>query len=117
MINVEIGTLDKKISIIAYQDAEDEYGLTHQEKADVFGHRIWARVEPFRGKEYYEQFKDKVEEIVKVTIRYRPGINENMLIQYHDAVYEIQTISDPYMAHVKLEIMCKRLKRGASDED
>lgn len=117
MINVEIGTLDKKISVITRRDVEDEYGLTHQEKVDVFGHRIWARVEPFRGKEYYEQFKDKVEEIVKVTIRYRPEIDENMLIQYHNAVYEIQTISDPYMAHVKLEMICKRLKRGTNDAD
>lgn len=117
MINIEIGTLDKKISVITRRDVEDEYGLTHQEKVDVFGHRIWARVEPFRGKEYYEQFKDKVEEIVKVTIRYRPEIDENMLIQYHNAVYEIQTISDPYMAHVKLEMICKRLKRGTNDAD
>lgn len=117
MINMEIGSLDKKIQIFRYADKEDEYGLTHHEKEDVFGHSIWARIEPFRGKEYYEQFKDKVQENLKVTIRYRKGIDTNMLISYQGVLYEIQTISDVYMAHIKLEIMCKRLKRGAEDDD
>ena len=117
MINAEIGSMDKKIHILQYVDKEDEYGLTQQEKEDVIGHSIWARMEPFRGKEYYEQFKDKVQETIKVTIRYRKGINTNMLISYQGVLYEIQTISDVYMAHVKLEIICRRLQRGAENED
>lgn len=114
---MEIGSLDKKINILAYQDTEDELGLAHQGRKDVFGHSIWAKIEPLRGKEYYEQAKDKVEEIVKVTIRYRKGIDENMIISYRGRMYEIQTIADPYMAHVKLEMMCKQLKRGAAGDD
>ena len=40
-----------------------------------------------------------------------------MLISYQGVLYEIQTISDVYMAHVKLEIICRRLQRGAENED
>ena len=74
MINVEIGSLDKRIHIMQYQESTDEYGLTHQTLADAIGNAIWARIEPARGKTYYEQYKDKVEFVTKVTIRYRKGI-------------------------------------------
>ena len=40
MINVEIGTLDKRIRLLKYAETEDEYGLTHQTLVDAIGHRL-----------------------------------------------------------------------------
>lgn len=117
MINVEIGSLDKRIHIMQYQESTDKYGLTHQTLADAIGHPIWARIEPARGKTYYEQMRDKVELITKITIRFRPGIDENMLVQYGKKTYKITSVVDPYEAHIKLELMCNLKKAGESGDD
>lgn len=112
MINVEIGTLDKQIHIMKYSETTDAIGLTHQELVDAFGHGIWARIEPARGKTYFEQYKDKVELITKITIRYRAGIDDNMLVKYGGTTYKITSVVDPYQAHVKLELMCNLRRVG-----
>ncbi|WP_279002463.1 phage head closure protein [Acidaminococcus fermentans] len=117
MINVEIGTLDKRIRLLKYAETEDEYGLTHQTLVDAIGHRLWARIEPARGKTYYEQYKDKVELVTKITVRYRPGITDAMLVQYGGQTYKITSVVDPYQAHVKLELMCNLKRVGETDGD
>ena len=121
MINAdEIGTLNRRISIMQYSEALDEYGFTHQELADAVGNAVWARIEPARGRTYYEQYKDKVETLIKITIRYRPGISEDMVVSYKDKLYKIMSVVDPYEAHIKLELMCNLKKIGGgsvSDED
>lgn len=118
MINMdEIGLLNRRIRLLQYVETEDEYGLTHQELKDAIGHHIWGRIEPARGKTYYEQMRDKVELITKITIRYRPGIDENMLVQYGKKTYKITSVVDPYEAHIKLELMCNLKKAGESGDD
>lgn len=117
MINIEIGTLDKRVNIMTYHETTDEYGLTHQTLEDAIGHAIWARIEPARGKTYYEQTRDKSELITKVTIRYRKGISEDMLILYGGKTFRISSVIDPYEAHIKLELMCVLKKVGADDDD
>lgn len=113
----EVGMLNRRVSILKYVEAADEYGLTHQELTDAIGHKIWARIEPARGKTYYEQRRDKVELITKITIRYRQGITEDMLVRYGDKTWKITSVVDPYEAHIKLELMCNIKRSGASDED
>lgn len=117
MINVEIGSLDKRINIVGYKETEDEYGLTHQTYTDVIGHSIWARIEPARGKTYYEQTRDKTELITKITIRYRKGMTDDMMVKYGGKTYKISSVVDPYEAHVKLELMCTLKKVGADDDN
>lgn len=117
MINVDIGSLDKRVHILDHTETVDKYGLTHQEEKDVIGHAVWARIEPARGKTYYEQTRDKSELITKITIRYRKGIDENMLVRYGDTTYKITSVVDPYQAHVKLELMCNLRKVGEDSDD
>lgn len=118
MINMdEIGMLNRRITLLQYVETVDEYGLTHQELKDAIGHPIWAKIEPARGRTYYEQTRDKVELITKITIRYRPGIDENMLVQYGTKTYKITSVVDPYEAHIKLELMCNLKKAGESSDD
>ena len=99
-----------------YQESTDEYGLTHQTLADAIGNAIWP-YRTARGKTYYEQYKDKVEFVTKVTIRYRKGITPDMLVQYAGTTYRIMSVVDPYEAHVKLELMCNIKERGDSGVD
>lgn len=104
MINVDIGTLDKRVGIFQYADYVDEHGLTHQDIKQVAA--AWARLEPTRGNELRQQTKETITDMVKVTIRYRPGITSDMFVRYGGITYNIKYVVDPYMAHVKLELMC-----------
>lgn len=117
MINVGIGSLDKKVIILKYEESTDEYGLTHQSLVDAIGNTVWARIEPARGKTYYEQARDKTEFITKITIRYRKGITPDMLARYGNTTYKVTSVVDPYEAHVKLELMCNLKKAGELDDD
>lgn len=108
----ELGGLNKRVHIMKYAETTDEYGLTHQTLTDAIGNAVWAKIEPARGKTYYEQYRDKSELITKITMRYRKGIDEDMLVQYGDKVYRIASVVDPYEAHVKLELMCNLKRSG-----
>ena len=114
MINMdELGRLDKRVEILAYADIQEEgSSLTHKELVSVFPDRVWAKIEPLRGRQYYEQFKDKTEDLIKITVRYRNNIDNNMFVRYQNKLYEIKTVIDPYEAHIKLELMCNIKNRG-----
>ena len=114
----EPGMLNRRINIMHYvEKVDEEYGLTHQVLENVFGGPIWALIEPARGRTYYEQYRDKVELITKIVIRYRKGVDESMIVEYGGRQYKITSIVDPYEAHVKLELMCNLNERGELDGD
>lgn len=106
------GTLDRKVDFLAYKETDNTVGASEQKPVKVFS--TWARIEPARGREYYEAQRVKEANPFKITIRYRKNVNDSMIIQYHDQQYQIQTVTDPYMAHEVLEIYCIEKVRGAS---
>ena len=82
MLNMDgIGRLTKRIEVLAYQDIEHD-GITKQKLVRLIPNRIWARIEPLRGRQYLEMYKEKVDELYKITIRYRSGITDGVLIRY-----------------------------------
>ena len=107
---INIGTLDKRISIVEMKEQKNEYNLL-ETKPNVLLN-CWARIEPLRGREYFEALKIKTTDYVKITIRYRSNITDNMFVRYHNVLFEIQNIIDPYMRHEKLELMCILRNRG-----
>lgn len=114
MINIEeIGTLDKRVTILKYEDVETPYNLTQKKLMPFL--KVWARIEPLRGRAYYEQYKEKTEDLSKITIRYRDNIDNSMVVQYKNRLYRINAIIDPYESHVKLELMCSIKKVGVDD--
>lgn len=114
MINIEeIGTLDKRVTILKYEDVETPYNLTQKKLMPFL--KVWARIEPLRGRAYYEQYKEKTEDLSKITIRYRDNIDNSMVVQYKNRLYRINAVIDPYESHVKLELMCSIKKVGVDD--
>lgn len=114
MINIEeISTLDKRVTILKYEDVETPYNLTQKKLMPFL--KVWARIEPLRGRAYYEQYKEKTEDLSKITIRYRKNIDNSMLVKYRNNLYEIKNVIDPYESHIKLELMCSIKKSGVSD--
>lgn len=111
---MNIGTLDRRVTFMGYQEAENEVGATEQNLVDLF--TTWARIEPARGREYYEAQRLKDAAYYKITIRYRRNVTEDMIIKYQQQQFQIQSPPvDPYMAHEVLEIYCIAKSRGAAD--
>lgn len=104
------GTLDKRIKIMQFQDVETEYETTEQQLVERLS--CWARIEPARGREYYEAQRIRTVNSYKITIRFRPNLNESMIIKYGARQFEIQNIVDPYESHVYLELYCTEKTRG-----
>jgi len=110
---MNIGTLDKRIVFFSNEKVKNELGTI--ELKPVRKLKCWARIEPARGKEYYEAQKIKTDNPYKITIRYRKNLNDAMIIKYQEHTFEIQNIVNPYMANVLLEIYCNIKSRGKGD--
>lgn len=104
------GTLDKRLSFITYVEIENEYNLTELQPVELL--RCWARIEPARGKEYYEAQKIRTQNSYKITIRYNKAINETMKVKYKDMEFDIYNVVNPYMSNELLEIYCVEKVRG-----
>ncbi|WP_196606500.1 phage head closure protein [Pectinatus frisingensis] len=111
---INSGTLDRKIDFWQYQEFKNEVHATEQKLVKVLS--TWARIEPARGREYYEAQRTKDADVFKITMRYRENIDSNMIIKYKKQEYTIQTIADPYMRHESLELYCTFKHRGTANE-
>lgn len=107
------GTLERKVDFMSYQEVENEVGAMEQKLVKAFS--TWARIEPARGREYYEAQRIKDADAYKITIRYRKNVDDSMFINYGSRIFEIQTVTDPYMAHESLELYCVLKHRGAAN--
>ena len=107
---MDIGGLKKRITFIAMEEVENNLGLTELKPVEKL--KCWAKIEPARGREYYEAQKIRTENTYKITVRFHHGIKESMLIKYDDRTFEIQNIVDPCEAHISLEFYCTEKSRG-----
>ncbi len=108
---ISIGTLDKRISIKRLEDVENDSGYLEQQMSVFL--KCWARIEPLRGREYYEAKQISTADNIKVTMRFRKGLDNAMVVEYDGQEYEIINIVDPYMKHATLELMCVKKTHGA----
>lgn len=107
------GKLNRKIELLRYADIEGPLGTTSKGLELVIQHKIWAKVEPAaNSRDYLDESKDKTEDLVKITIRYRSGIGNDMLIRYKNSIFAIQNISDPDERHEMLILICSVKDRG-----
>lgn len=67
---------------------------------------VWAAVEPLRGREYFQAMETESEAVTRVRIRYRPGVTNEMRVQYGDRILYIQGVIDVDERHRELQLMC-----------
>lgn len=109
------GKLNKRVTLLRYEDAAADNGLTEQKLVPAIKNKIWAAVEPVNGREYYEEMKYKNDDTVKFTIRYRAGIENYMLVLYGDKLFKIESVVDPAEKHELLELNCTLRSRGTAE--
>ena len=89
---MNIGMMDRKISIEEFIEAADDYGQrikTWKKKYDV-----WANIYYAGGTEDVEAEKLTAKNEVIFTIRYRIGIDETMRVLYNSNYYQINYIEE-----------------------
>ncbi|MSS63177.1 phage head closure protein [Velocimicrobium porci] len=110
-MGINIGKLNKRITILSYQESEDEMGQSTQELKPY--KRVWATIKPLRGREYWEAKKVQEEVVYKITTRYIKGITSDMLIQYKEKIFEINSVINVEESDLILEMQCtEKVKHG-----
>ena len=67
---------------------------------------LWAEVSPIRGREYLSSDRLVPEMQYKITTRYRPNINQAMIIKWQGKELNIKAIVDISGKEEHMEIMC-----------
>lgn len=75
---------------------------------------VWAAVEPqtLRAHEFVGAAANVVEKIVRVRIRYRPGVTESMRVVYNGRVFRIEAVVDEEERHRELQLYCREVEAG-----
>ena len=102
------GTLDKRVTFYGKQEVKGKMGI---QQKPVPIKTVWARVEPARGREYYEAQKANAETTYKITTRYMKNVTAGMTIHFKDHIFKINSIINPYMKGEKMEFMCVEDKK------
>ena len=98
------GRLKHRVTIMRYQETEDELGNTVYELAPL--KTCWAELRPVRGKEQLEYYKSVNDLMYKVTIR-RTDVTEKDVILFRGRQFQI---------NYYLELMCTESKDHAVKE-
>ena len=105
------GKLNRLVELLHYQDVADGH-LTSQQLVPLLKYPCWASIEPISGQEANDQEKLRAEGTVRITIRYRPNIDENIMVKYRDTLYNVTAVADRGMLHELLQLTCKVSSRG-----
>ena len=104
-MRIDVGNLDRRISIYKKIETENELGEIEQNTEKVA--TVWSEVKGMRG---YEKM-DKVgnissKEILRVVIRYRNGIDVATEIEYKKKRYDITSVVELGREEY-VELMCE----------
>lgn len=89
---MEIASLNKRITIQELKLSINENGFEIEEWIDY--KKVWAGVSNLHGREYFDAAAIQMENTVKFTIRYLPGIDTAMRIKFNDKNYNITSIDN-----------------------
>lgn len=67
---------------------------------------VWANIGFATGRERWANEHTVNNYDAVVTIRYRTGLLENMIVDYEGRTLEIKSIIDPFMNKVELKLLC-----------
>ena len=104
---MNIGDLNRRIEVLQFFEDRDDYGGVDGEWLPVG--RVWAKIEPGSGTEYFAKQQVNAENETKITIRFYAGISVMNRIRYGEMVYEILGLADHRTAHNMTIINCKEM--------
>lgn len=107
---VDIGKLNKRITLLNTVETTDEIGNTEIGWKDY--RTIWATVKPYKASESNFMGKLKPDVTHRFYVRYRNDIYPDMRIKYGNRTFEISGIIDMDEQHRLLEIQAQEVFEG-----
>ncbi|MGR6981271.1 phage head closure protein [Testudinibacter sp. P27/CKL/0425] len=102
---LKAGRYTKVITIQAKTQKTNSYGGMKVDWHDVA--TVRAAIEPLQGREYFSGPFQLGENMIRIRIRYREGIDRKMRVKYGDRVFDIYSVIDSREAHREIQLMCK----------
>lgn len=104
---MNIGKLNRRVSILEFVKYKDEFGGEQGKWVNVKD--VWATVKITSGTEFFGGQQVNAESGLTIYIRYNPEINVLNRIKYFDNTYEIIGVFDDYLGHKMSVLNCKEL--------
>jgi len=104
---MQIGDLNRRISILEYKVERDEYG--GEDGRWIVVGRVWAKIEPTTGVEFLQGQQVQAEQTTKITVRYYPALDVMHRVEYGGKVYEILAVADLITNHRWTVITAKEM--------
>jgi SPP1 family predicted phage head-tail adaptor len=101
------GSLRHSVTIEARHDAKDTFGGLSPQWRPV-ATNVPASIEPLKGKELFNAQQVQSEVLLRIRIRYRPGIVPAMRVKYRGRVYGILYVIDINLKNEELHLMCNQ---------
>ena len=101
---MDIGRMKQRIFFCRWETKVNE--LQQEEQSLVKIKRVWASVEPMRGREYQEAQRIRPELTYKITTRYHKELTSDMFIQYQEREFRIVSVINVKEKNEMLEIIC-----------
>jgi len=73
---------------------------------------VWAEINPFKGKEFFDSHKEIGEITHKIIIRYYEGINRDWRIKFGNRTFNVLSVINTGERNLYIEIICKELLKG-----
>ncbi len=111
---VDPGELDKRVTILRFGKERDDAGGFLDDWPTSGWEQVctrWARVEPLRGRTYFEAQQARANVTHRVTMRYVEGITPDMTINYAGRRLDIISVIDVNEGHDWMEIMTEEAKQ------
>jgi SPP1 family predicted phage head-tail adaptor len=84
------GLFRHRITLLKMVVTEDEIGQQIEEWQPI--RTCWAAIKTVSGREYFTAASVQAERTYRFIIRYTPGINETMKIDYQGRLFDIQSV-------------------------
>lgn len=105
---VDIGRMNKRITIQKYEPAKGEWGQVVTDWKDFT--TVWASVNSLFGKEFWEAKQANLENTINITIRYQKIFKDldtrKHRVKWDDKIYNITFIDNPKFQNKYLTLKC-----------
>lgn len=111
---VDPGSLDKRVTVLRFARERDAAGgFVDVWPASGWAQVCtrWARVEPVRGRTYFEAQQARANVTHRITMRYVEGVTPDMTINYGGRRLNVVSVIDVEEAHEWLEVMAEEAKQ------
>jgi SPP1 family predicted phage head-tail adaptor len=106
--SINVGRLNKRITIYRYKDIETGIGGFKTGLAKVTS--VWAELRPMRGTEFLEYYREANALQYKITMRWRKDLTEKDVLVFDGRQFEINSIINIMEGNTYMEVYCTESK-------